>query len=136
MIVADTTLVASAVITGNWTRAAAEARVRDKQWIAPRLLRSELLSALAKYVVVAKTLERDDAVRAFRRGLALVALNEDESDPIELFNTVERSGLTTYDAEFVILARRRNLRLVTLDGGILRACPDVAISIQDFIRGR
>jgi predicted nucleic acid-binding protein len=136
MIVADTNLLVSMVVDGPLSRAAEAARARDNHWIAPRLLRSEFLNSLAKYVVVAKTMDRDEAAKAFHRGLNLVLLDDQDADAIDVLNVCARSGLTSYDAEFVALARRRNARLVTLDKAILNSCPDVAVSIEDFAAGR
>ena len=42
-------------------------------------------------------------------------------------------GLSAYDAEFVALAQRFGVRLVTDDRRVLAACPDVAVSIDDFV---
>jgi predicted nucleic acid-binding protein len=44
--------------------------------------------------------------------------------------------IATYDCEFVVLARRLKLRLVTKDKALLRAFPDVAVSIEDFASGK
>ena len=135
MIVADTNLVLSCVVRGIASSKALAVRARDNEWIAPRLLRSELLNALGKYVVVAKTMDRDLAVKAFRRGLNMVTLVDQESDPVDVLNVSAKSGLTSYDAEFVVLASQRNVRLVTLDKGILDAFPDLAVNISDFAAG-
>src|SRR5689334_15318327 len=128
MIVADTNLVVAAVLESPMSKAAEAARARDKQWVAPRLLRSELLNVLTKYVLLAHAIDRDRAVRVFRRALALVSLEEEETDPVEVLNTSIQAGLSSYDAEFVVLARRLGARLVTLDSSILKGCPDVAVS--------
>ena len=136
MIVTDTNVVVSMVLEGPLSKLAEATRARDKQWIAPRLLRSELINSLAKYVAVAKTLDRDEAVKTFRRGLDLVVLDDQEGDVVDVLNTCINLGLTSYDAEFVVLARRRNARLVTLDRRVLSACPDLSVSLEDFAAGR
>ena len=136
MIVVDTNVVAAVVIRGATIDDAFAARARDREWIAPRLLASELLNALSKYLVIAKSLDRDDAVKAFRRGLALVEFPADQGDAVDILNVCTRSGLTSYDAEFVALAIERNTRLVTLDNGILNAYPQIAVSLADFAAGK
>lgn len=40
------------------------------------------------------------------------------------------TGLTAYDAEFVVAARRSGLKLLTNDHAVLRACPDVAVPLE------
>jgi len=136
MIIVDTNVVAAAVIRGAIIPDAFAARARDRDWVAPRLLVSELLNAFSKYVVVAKSLNRDEAVRVFKRGLALVEFPAEQGDVVDILNVCAKSGLTSYDAEFVALAIERNVRLVTLDNGILRAYPDVAVSLTDFAAGK
>jgi predicted nucleic acid-binding protein len=136
VIVVDTNVVAAVIIRGATTPDAFTARSRDREWLAPRLLRSELLNAIAKYVVVAGTLDRDEAVKTFRHGLSLVTLAEDEAQPLDIFNLCARHGITAYDAEFVNLAISENVRPVTLDGAVLRAFPDVAVSLSDFSAGK
>lgn len=127
MIVADTNLVAAFILRGAATAAAFAVRARDRNWVAPRLLRSELLGALSKYVVISRSLDRDEAVKAYRRGLNLVEFPEDSSDPVDVFNICASSGLTSYDAEFVAIALERNIKLVSLDSAILKAHPDIAM---------
>jgi len=136
MIVVDTNVLLPAVIRGASSQLTLAVRRRDSDWIAPPLLRSEFLNALAKYLVVARTLERDRALKAFRRGMGMVRLVTEDSDPVEVLNICLRSGLTSYDAEFVALATKRNVRLVTMDAAVLKAYPDVAVSISDFAAGR
>ena len=42
----------------------------------------------------------------------------------------------TYDAEFVVAAEVSNIRLVTADKPLLRACPTLAVSPADFAAGK
>lgn len=135
MIVVDTNVLVSYLIPGTMTRAAEGVRTRDSLWIAPRLLRSELLNALSKYVTIAGTMDRDRALRAFRRAMGLVSLNEEEPEALDVLNICVQVGITAYDAEFVVLALRENVRLVTLDKAILRAFPGQAINMHDFAAG-
>jgi predicted nucleic acid-binding protein len=136
MIVVDTNVLLAAVIRGASSQLTLAVRRTDSDWIAPPLLRSEFLNALAKYVVVARTMHRDQALKAFRRGLDMVRLAAEESDPVSVLNICSNSGLTSYDAEFVSLATKLNVRLVTMDVAVLKAYPDLAVSISDFAAGR
>jgi predicted nucleic acid-binding protein len=136
MIVVDTNVVVSYLIPGAQTAAAERARALDDNWVAPRLLASELLNALVKYVVVARSIERDRALRLYRRGMRLATTEPSGPDPLEVMNICLRSSLTSYDAEFVALVVQRNLRLITIDKGVLTAFPDVAVSLGDFAAGR
>jgi len=135
MIVADTNLVAYFVIPGALTNAAELVRAKDRDWIAPSLLRSELLSVAARYVE-AGLVDRDEALRSFRRGLGLVKIGDQQSDPVGVLNLCAQSGCTGYDAEFIWMANEMNLRLVTADAALIKSFPNVAVGFEDFCRGK
>jgi len=47
---------------------------------------------------------------------------------------VARSNCTAYDCEFIALAHAEGVQLVTTDRQILREFPEVAISLERFVR--
>ena len=47
----------------------------------------------------------------------------------QVMDAAVECGLSAYDAEFVVLARRIGVPLVTADEGILTGAPDVAVAI-------
>ena len=135
MIIADTNLVAYLVINGASTATAERARSRDHDWLAPALLRSELLNVIAQNVRLGR-LSRDQAIRAYRRGLSVVEFFDGAPDPVAVLNLCATAGCSTYDAEFVWLAQERATKLVTADQQLLAAAGGTAISIADFAAGR
>ena len=112
MIVADTNLIAYFVIPGARTESAERVRSKDRNWIAPTLLRSELLNVLAKYIARG-ILDRDEASKAFHRGISLVKFSNLESEPFDTFNLCHAGDSAPYDAEFVWLAIKLRIPLVT-----------------------
>jgi len=50
------------------------------------------------------------------------------------FNSFWRSNCPAYDCEFVALAHANGVRLLTVDRQILREFPEVAISLNKFVR--
>lgn len=135
MIVADTNLVVYPVISGPQETDAQRVRSRDHDWVAPVLLRSELLNVLWRYVT-AGLIGRDEAIRTYKRGLSFIRFATEVSDPAGVLNLCQATGCSTYDAEFVWLAQERGTTLVTLDGAVLRAFRSVAVLIADFAAGR
>src|SRR5439155_429524 len=50
------------------------------------------------------------------------------------FEMVASSSCTGYDCEFVVLALEQRVRLLSVDPQILREIPEVAISLERFVR--
>lgn len=135
MIVADTNLIAYLLIDGDRTADAEAVFSRDPSWAAPLLWRSELRNVLAYHL--------HHELFALEHALALAQQAEDiiggrdfavaTSDVLELSATSRRSS---YDCEFVALARDLGLPLVTADRTLLEAFPEVAVSLHDFADGR
>ena len=124
------------MVRSDATQAALAARARDANWIVPQLFVSEALQSLLKYVVVAKSMNRDQALKAFKRAKNLVKTGFAEADPVDVLNTAIRLGLTAYDSEYVAMAELHGLRFVTLDGQVLKAAPGLAVTPADFAAGR
>ena len=136
MIVADTNLVIACVLRGTTSSAALAARARDKQWICATAAAKRALKLTRKICGYRQDNGTRLALKAFRAGLALVTFADQESNPIDVLNISVKSGLTSYDAEFVALAQERNIRLVTQDRAILQAHPDLSINIENFAAGK
>ncbi len=126
MIVADTNIVAYLVIQGDLTDRVESLRAREKHWKAPALFRHEWLNVVTLYVYK-KLLSRDEAIRAFRRGMALVEIDEGIPDPVRIINLHQASGCASYDCQFVALAEDVSVKMVTFDEQILRAFPSLAV---------
>ncbi|MGE5214986.1 MAG: VapC toxin family PIN domain ribonuclease, partial [Nitrospirota bacterium] len=47
---------------------------------------------------------------------------------------VARSNCTAYDCEFIALAQAEKVQLITADRQILREFPEVAMSLEKFVR--
>lgn len=134
MIVADTNLVAYAVISGIHSPAALQVRAKDREWIAPPLLRYELLNVVALYVRKG-LLHRDEGIKAYSRGLNLVRFDPRPTDPIAVLNLCAISQGTSYDAEFVWLAMELGIPLVSGDGPLVNSFPNVAVHMTQFVTG-
>lgn len=131
MIVADTHLVAYLLLEGEHTEAAERVLDRDPHWIAPFLWRSEFRNVLAFYVR-RKLLTLDQAYRFMELGEILLRGREFTlpSDPV--LELAASSGCAAYDCEFVALAQRSEIPLVTSDRQVLTAFPDVAVDPLRF----
>ena len=131
MIVVDTHVVVHLLTGGEAGAAAANVLRRDPAWAAPPILLSELRNVLAGFVR-REWMSLDDALGM--EGDARDVLGDRIADAPgpDVLRTALASGLTAYDAEFVVLARAVQIPLVTADGAVLAAAADVAVAPESF----
>ncbi len=122
MIVVDSNVVAYLYLPGQFTAAVEKLLRREPEWAAPLLWRSELRNILAMYMRQ-KLLTFERSFEIQREAEALLADNEYDVDSFEVLELARDSGCTAYDCEFVALARRLNVKLVTGDAKLRKAFP-------------
>ena len=132
MIVADTSLIASLLLSTSATTDAEAVFEKDQEWVAPFLWRSEFRNVLATQIKVLG-LPVNDAVALFEKAEEIVETPDTKSDPGEILRLAHGKKLSAYDAEYVALAYSLRIKLVTLDTGILKAVPEIAISPKAFM---
>lgn len=122
MIVVDTNIIAYFLLPYDKSPLAEDLFRRDPDWIAPILWRSEFRNILAGYLRRG-TYTLDQVVRAQREAEFLMAGNEHEVDSQRVLELVRDSSCTAYDCEFVALAARFDVKLVTEDKKLISAFP-------------
>lgn len=128
MIVVDTNVVAYLHLPGEFT-ARAEALLReDPDWAAPLLWRSEFRNLLSGYLRRG-TLDFDEVRNIQAEAEDLMADGEREVESAHVLELVRDSGCSAYDCEFASLAMRLGVKLVTVDGSLLKAFPKVAVPL-------
>lgn len=131
MIVVDTNVVAYLWIPGDQTQLSEKLLVRDRSWVAPTLLRSELRNVLVTNMRAGRlTLESGTRIARevdaqFRNNL--FAVGDDD-----VLRVAMESGCTGYDAEFAALALELEVPFVTTDKRLLKALPNVACSLESM----
>jgi predicted nucleic acid-binding protein len=132
VIVADTSLIATLLIP-TAANALAEAVLRkDSQWMAPLLWRYEFRNALVTQSRF-KGLRLEKAASLFEHAERVIIEPYIEVEPAVILRLALTRKLSAYDAEFVAIAHALALKLVTLDRGILRAVPEIALSPEAFM---
>lgn len=132
MIVVDTNVIQYCWVRGENTGIAQAVRLRDPDWHAPMLWRSELRNVLTAYLRRALLSRSQISAILSLADRAFAASEHVVADDL-VFDVVENSTLTAYDAEFVALASVLSVRLVTADKAVLRAFPDRAVTMQAFV---
>lgn len=132
MIVVDANVVVAFLLESPLTLDARAVRASDTIWVTHPLCRSEVSNALLQETK-ARKIALHDAIAAAETTARLITDRTDGCAPSAILTTAHSSGLTAYDASYVVLARSLGISLVTEDKQILRACPDVARSMKQFL---
>jgi predicted nucleic acid-binding protein len=122
VIVVDTNVLAYLLLPFEHSAQADKLFKRDPDWAAPILWRSEFRNLLAGYLR-RKTLTFDDTLKIQAEAEALLAGNEHEVDSRRVLELVRDSECSAYDCEFVALAARLGVKVVTMDKKMLKAFP-------------
>jgi len=133
MIVVDTNILVHFLTRTEYSNLADELWQKDQEWIAPVLILSEFRNVLVSMcrikgmdiTLAGKAL--DKAERVFKNRLFL----PDGNSVIHLAKTL---NLSAYDAEYVWLAREKNLILVTEDKAVLKNVPGIAVSLEMILK--
>lgn len=110
--VIDTSLL-GAIVFGEPRAEEAFSLIRGKELYAPSLLRYELASVARKKARLYPN-QQEKLVQALELALAL-DMHWMEVDHVAVFRLAMNTGLTTYDASYLYLARSLVLPLATLD---------------------
>lgn len=129
MIVVDTNVVAYLLIPSVNTPAAVELRRKDAVWYAPYLWRPELRNVLMLYIR-RQIMTTEMAVLLMEEAEGLIESFSVDSGRVLKYAAA--SGCTAYDCEFVALAERLGVPLVTADKKLVAAFPETAISMEAF----
>ena len=128
MIVVDSNVVAYLYFPGEHTVKAEALLEQDPDWAAPVLWRSEFRNILAGYLR-RKALTFDQACGLQSEAEDLLAGSEFEVDSKAVLELVRDSDCSAYDCEFVALANKLQVKLVTMDAKLLKAFPKRTVSL-------
>ena len=132
MIVVDSNIIAYLMIPGDRTKEVEKLLLKDSEWIAPLLWRSEFRNILTLYmkqsqmslILAEQTIVRAENLLSEREYGVL------SSDVLVL--TYEKS-LSAYDAEYVVLAINFGVPLITVDKKLLKEASEYAVSPSKYL---
>jgi predicted nucleic acid-binding protein len=131
MIVVDTNIIGSLFLSSAQSLLAERALIKDSEWAAPILWRSELRSVLA--LSMHKNLIRvEHAQHIMDDAMELLRGREYEVSSYEVMRLASRSTCSAYDCEFIAAAHDLKVPLITVDKKLLRDFPGVAVSLTAF----
>ncbi|MGB7296850.1 MAG: type II toxin-antitoxin system VapC family toxin [Candidatus Aminicenantales bacterium] len=133
MIVVDTNLLVYLYIRSEHSERAEKAFLKDPDWAAPLLWRSEFLNVLTACLRKG-IIDLEAAVEIAGEAELLMEGGEFSVGSLNVLKLAAESRLSAYDCEFVALSRELSIPLVTTDKEILSAFPDAARSLSEFVR--
>lgn len=135
MIVVDANVLAFYLLEGTRTAAAKALRTVDDEWMVPAFWCVEMQSVLWKYARLGGMPE-SQAVTLLGQAIAMFSANEMTPAPEMVLREALERRITVYDAQYVALARQLGVLCVTEDIPLQKACPDIAVSLDAFMKGR
>ena len=133
MIVADNSVLVYFWLPGAFAEWAEAAKAQDGVWAAPVLWRAEFRNVLAGYLRK-KLLTEAEANAAYLNVQKDLGAHEFTVPTERILKLVLASDCTAYDCEYVALAQDLNTELVTTDKQVLKAFPDLAVSLEKFAK--
>jgi len=134
MIVVDNDVISYFWLEAGRTEAARKTRVRDADWHAPRLWRSEFRNVLSLHVAH-RGLPLTDAQQIAERVEADMDGRTYAVSSADVLRLADEAGHPTYDPEYVALAQELNVPLVTGDETVADQFPETAVLLEDFAGG-
>jgi len=140
MIVVDTMVVAYGLLPyPQFVEEVEQVRAIDGHWAAPSVWRSELRNVLLQYVravesgPLARDLDLADAFAVLQDAEVLLSDQTFQIDSEHVLRIAVESGCSAYDCEYVALAQRLDVWLLTYDDEVLEAFPETALHPSDFL---
>ncbi len=132
MIVVDTNVIGYLFLSSDRSSQAEKALIKDPNWVAPLLWKSEFRNVVATYL--------NQELISFEDGLQIVSESEllmkdagYEVTSRHVLKLATESGCSAYDCEFVALAMDLNVPLITVDKKILSKFPVISIALDEFV---
>jgi predicted nucleic acid-binding protein len=131
VIVVDTNIISYLYLSGERSHQAEKLLSLDPHWCAPVLWRSEFRSVLSQYLRK-NLLSFEEVLRILEQAEDLLSENEYEVPSAHIMQMVNTSRCSSYDCEFIALARYLGVRLMTADKTLLREFPETAKSLDSL----
>lgn len=131
MIVVDAGVLEALLLeTAGWA-SARQGFLRDPDWAAPPLWRSDFRRVLAHHTRAKMITPRRDE-ELFDLAVEVIGAHEIEPSNTVVWELTLTSGLDLYDAEYVAVAKELGVKYVTSDDDVAKAIPDVVIPLRVF----
>jgi predicted nucleic acid-binding protein len=132
MIVVDTNIIAYLFLEGEFSTYAEDLLLKDSQWAAPILWRSEFRNVLAHYLRK-EILSLEESQEIIFEAMPLLQGREYEVASLQVLSLVSSCDCSAYDCEFVALAQDLETHLITVDKKILSEFPSLTCDLVAYV---
>jgi predicted nucleic acid-binding protein len=132
MIIVDANLIGALLLQSEQSLLASQIFERDPDWYAPLLWQCEMRSLMTSYLRH-KLITLDRGIQIMNEAHALMIEHERYVSSNLVLELISASKCTSYDCEYVALAKEMNLTLVTFDKEVVGEFPTIAIFPQKFV---
>lgn len=133
MIIVDTCIIVYLFNESDLTHFAFEVLDIDPHWFVPTLWQEEYANLIAKTAKLLKVAD-NEVVDNFLKTFEQIQPRSKKVDVIEALKLSLKMDISVYDAHFIVLAAEMNTHLITEDRELIKKCPDIAISLKNYIK--
>ncbi len=132
MIVVDINIITYSLIQGDKTDSVRLAYDKDPHWVVPQLWKHAFLNVLST-LTKNRILNMDQSIDIWKNAVRIFSRNEYHIDYIDALNISIQNNISSYDAQYISLARSLDTVCLTEDKKLLSQFPEVAQSSSQFI---
>lgn len=125
MIVVDTNILAHFWLPSDSTNLCDKLYQKDPQWVAPILWQSEFRNVVTLYLRK-ELIDLAEALLIMEKAELQMKDKQFQVNSVQVLHHVSQSTCSSYDCEFVSLAKDLDLKLITTDKQLLREFPKLA----------
>jgi predicted nucleic acid-binding protein len=132
MIVVDTNIISYMVFKTLQSDKVEALHKLDPDWEVPVLWKSEFLNVVSLYFRK-KILTYQEAIQAVDFAEQLVDHHEHNVSSVMILELITQSNCSSYDCEFVALAKNLSIKFITYDKQTITDFPSIAFKPEDYL---
>ncbi len=132
MIVVDTNILAHFWLPSDHTELCEQLFQWDPEWVAPVLWKSEFRNVVILYMRK-KLIDLPEAMQITEKAEIQMQEREFHVNSVQVYSLANKSVCSSYDCEFICLAKELDTKLITMDKQILRSFPEYSAKPLDVI---
>jgi predicted nucleic acid-binding protein len=135
MIVVDVNVLIHFYFPSDFSPVTEKVFLKDSTWISPVLWKSEYINVLLGFIRKG-IIDFSKAIEGIEKAEIKMQGAEYPVSSLQVMELGRNSNCTAYDCEYVALAKAKGLTLLTWDGKILKAFPEIATTPEKFLEKR